>query len=84
MKQVATRVALFVAVNLLALLVAFLRLDRQRRDRARFQPLQRDRLAGFFAIPVGIVFDPLQGGIDLGDELALTVARAKFDGAIGF
>ena len=75
---------LLVAINLLAFLVAFLRFDRQRRDGARFQPLQRDRLAGFFAVSLGVVLDPLQGSVDLGDELALTVARTKFDGAIGF
>lgn len=74
---------LFVAIDLFALFMALLRLDRQRRDGARFEPLQRDRLAGFFTISVGVVFDPLQGGVDLGDELALAIARAKLDGAIG-
>src|SRR3954471_8403345 len=40
------RRALLVAIDLFALFVAFLRLDRQRRDGPGFQPLQRDRLAG--------------------------------------
>lgn len=75
---------LFVAINLLALLVALLRLDRQRCDGTRFQPLQRDGLAGFFAIPVGIVVDALDRSIDLRNEFALAITRAKFDGAVGF
>src|SRR5258708_17096959 len=41
---------LLVAIDLFAFLVALLRLDRERRDRARLQPLQRDRLAGLLAI----------------------------------
>ena len=49
-----------VAVDPLAPLVALLRLDRQRRDRAGFEPAQRDRLAGFLAIAVGAVVDALR------------------------
>src|SRR5262245_58430305 len=74
---------LFVAVDALAPLVALLRLDRQRRDRARLETAQRDRLAGLLAEPVGAVVDPLQRVVDLGDQLALAVARAQLDGAIG-
>src|SRR5687768_2398345 len=74
---------LLVAINLLALLVALLRLDRERCDRARLEPLQRDRLAGFLAIAVGAVVDAADGGVDLGDQLALAVTRAQFDGAVG-
>jgi hypothetical protein len=54
---------LLVAINLFAFLVALLGLHRQRRDRAGFQPLQRDRLAGFLAIAIGVVLDPLQRSI---------------------
>ena len=75
---------LLVAIDLLALLVALLRFDRQRRDRAGFEPLQRDRLAGLLAIAVGVVVDALQRGVDLGDQLALAVAGAQLDGAVGF
>src|SRR5665213_2196029 len=75
---------LFVAIDLLALLVALLRFHRQRRDRAGFEPLQRDRLAGLLAIAVGVVVDTLQRRVDLGDQLALAVAGAKFDRAVGF
>jgi hypothetical protein len=64
--------------------VAFLRLDGERRDRAGVQPLQRDRLAGLLAITVGSLLDPLQRRIDLGDQLALAIAGAKLDGAVGF
>jgi 2-polyprenyl-6-methoxyphenol hydroxylase-like FAD-dependent oxidoreductase len=75
---------LFVAIDLFALLVALLRLHRQRGDRAGFEPLQRDRLAGLLAIAVGVVVDALQRRVDLGDQLALPVASAQFDGAVGF
>ena len=76
--------ASIVAIDLLAALVALLRLDRQRGDRAGVEALQRDRLAGLLAIAVGAFLDALQRRIDLGDQLALAVAGAQFDGAIGF
>src|SRR3954452_17911345 len=75
---------LFVAIDLLAFLVALLGFHRERRDRARLEPLQRDRLAGLLAIAVGVVLDALQGGVDLGDQLALAVAGAQLDRAICF
>src|SRR3981189_2865588 len=74
---------LLVAIDLLAFLVALLRLDRERRDRARLQPLQRDRLPGLPATAVGVVLDALQPRVDLGDQLALAVAGAQFDRAVG-
>src|SRR5215469_10577953 len=74
---------LFVAIDLLALLVALLRLDREGGDRAGFEALERDRLSRFLAIAVGVVLDALQRGVDLGDQLALAVAGAKLDGAVG-
>src|SRR5258708_9566796 len=76
--------SLLVAIDLFAFLVALLRLHRQRRDRARLQPLQRDRLAGLLAIAVGAVVDALQRRVDLGDQLALAVAGAQLDRAVGF
>src|ERR1700677_565390 len=78
------KTSLLVAIDLLALLVALLRLHRQRGDRAGFEPLQRDWLAGLLAIAVGVVVDALQRRVDLGDQLALPVAGAQFDGAVGF
>src|SRR3954452_7944489 len=75
---------LFVAIALLALLVALLRFHRQRRDRPGLEPLQRNRLAGILAIAVGVVLDTLERGVDLGDQLALAVAGAEFDSAVGF
>src|SRR6185437_550209 len=74
---------LLVAVDLLALFVTLLCFHRQRRDRTGLEPLQRDRFAGLLAIAVGIVLDPLQRRVDLGDQLALAVAGTQFDGAIG-
>ena len=63
--------------------MALLRFHRQRRDRAGFEPLQRDRLTGLLAIAVGVVVDALQRRVDLGDQLALAVAGAQFDRAVG-
>src|SRR5213083_1264760 len=76
--------ALFVAIDLLAFLVALLRFHRERRDGPGLEPLQRDRLAGVLAIAVGVVLDALERGVDLGDQLALAVAGAEFDGAVSF
>ena len=73
-----------VAINALAALVALLGLDRQRRDRTGVEALQADRLAGLLAIAVGAVLDALEGGVDLGDQLALAVAGAELDGAVRF
>src|SRR3954454_19570275 len=74
---------LLVAIHLLAFFVALLRLDRKRGDGAGFQPLQRDRLPRFLPIAVGVVLDALQRRIDLGDQLALAVAGAQLDRAVG-
>ncbi len=76
--------ALLVPINLFPLFVALLGFDRKRRDRSRFEPLQRDRLARFLTIAIGIVFNPLQGGVNLGDQLSLPVTGAQLDGAVGF
>ncbi len=73
---------LLVAVDALAALVAFLRLDRQSGDRAGFEPLEGDRLAGLLAIAVGAVLDAGEGGVDLRDQLALAIAGAQLDGAV--
>jgi hypothetical protein len=64
--------------------VAFLRLDRQRRDRPRVEAPERDRVAGFDAEAVTAVVDARQRRLDLGDQLALAVARPQFDRAVGF
>ena len=72
-----------VAIDALAALVPFLRLDRERGDGAGIEPLEADRLAGLLAIAVGAVVDALQGGVDLGDQLALAVAGAQLDRAVG-
>src|SRR5438105_1077645 len=74
---------LLVTIDLFALFVALLRLDREGCDRASFKPLQRDRLAGLLAVAVRVVLDALQGCVDLGDQLALAVAGAQFDGTVG-
>jgi hypothetical protein len=51
--------ALIVAINAFAALVPFLRFDRQCRDRPGFEPLDRNRLAGFLAIAVRVSQGPL-------------------------
>ena len=68
-----------VAVGALVTLVAFLRLDAEGRDRAGFKATDADGFGGLLAIAVGAVFDPLQCRLDLRDELAGAVSRAKLD-----
>src|SRR5665213_2988131 len=74
---------LFVAVRALHALVALLRLDRQGGDRPRLEPADADRLGGLLAEAVAAGLDPHQRLVDLGDELALAVARAELQRAIG-
>src|SRR3546814_14417573 len=64
--------------------VAFLRLDRHRGDRPRLEPRDRDRLAGHLAITVFPIPDATDRRVDLGDQLALAIARAPFDRPVGF
>ena len=61
-----------------------LRLDRQGGDRPGFQAAQGDLLAGLLAIAVGLVFDTLQRGVDLGNQLALPVAGPQLERAFRF
>ena len=72
-----------VAIDALAPLVPLLCFDRKRRDRPRLETPERDRLAGFLAIAVSAVVDACERGVDLGDQLALTIARPQFDRTIG-
>ena len=62
----------------------FLRLDRQSGDRTSIEPLQRNRLSGFFTETVSAFIDTLECGVDLGDQLALTVSCPEFDRTVGF
>jgi len=71
-------------VDLLAAFVTLLRLKRHGRDRARIQTPQRDRITRHFAIAVLALINPAQSRVDLGHQLALTVAGAQFQRAIGF
>src|SRR5688572_76752 len=82
-KSASSRRPLFVAIDPLAAFVALLRLDGERGDRPGVETLQVDRLARLLAIAVGAVLDSLQGRVDLADQLALAVAGAELDGAIG-
>src|SRR4051812_8912753 len=79
----AERTPSIVPIHALAPLVAFLRLDRQRGDRARLEPPERDRLAGFLAVAVGAVLEPLQRSFNLADQLALALAGAQFNRPVG-
>src|SRR6266511_4956379 len=54
-----------VAIDTLPPLVPLLRLDRERGDGARLEPLERDRLAGLLAIAVGAVVETRERGVDL-------------------
>jgi len=70
---------LFVTLQALIPFVAFLCLYRECGNRTGLQTPERDRLAGFQTIAVGAVLQPLQGGIDLGDQFALSVTGAQFN-----
>src|SRR5689334_24524891 len=63
--------------------MALLRLERQRGDGPGVQAPQGDGLARLFAEAVGAVVETAQGRVDLGDELALPVARAQFELTLG-
>ena len=65
------------AVGLFELFAACLRLGGQRRRRAREQPGNTDRLTGVLAIAVLAFVDPLQGFVDLLQQLALALADAR-------
>src|SRR5260221_5549421 len=73
-----------VPVNPLAPLVTLLGLDRKRGDRPGLEALQRDRVAGLFAIAIGAVVNTVQRSIDFGDQLPLAVAGPELDGPVGF
>ena len=61
----------------------FLSLKRHRRDRPGLKASQRNRLASDFAIAIFAIVETTYRGIDLGDQLALPVAGAKFDRPVG-
>src|SRR5512144_2110927 len=66
-----------VAVELLHALAPLLRLERERRRRARKQARNADRLAGLLAEAVRALVDHLERLLDLLQELPLAVARAQ-------
>src|SRR5215510_129223 len=72
-----------VAHLLLAMLPALLRVERKRRDRARLEPLEADFLVGLLAVAVTAFLDALQRLVDLRDQLAVAVARAKLERVLG-
>ncbi len=72
-----------VAVDAFHALVAFLRLDAHRRDRAGLKPAQADRLAAFLTVAVGAGLDAVDRLVDLADQLARPVAGAKFQRPVG-
>ena len=64
--------------------MALLRLQGHRRDRPCFQAGQRDRVARYFAISIFALVEATDRGIDLGDQLSLTVAGAELEAPVGF
>lgn len=70
------------AIDAFAPFVTLLCFQRQRGDGTRIQSLQADRLSGLLAVSVAAILDAGEGRIDLGDELALTVAGAQFECAV--
>jgi hypothetical protein len=59
-----------------------LRLDGQGGNRAGFETLEANWLVGLLAEAIGALFDTLQCLIDLGDQLARTVASAKLESTV--
>ena len=57
----------------LASLAPFLRFDGERGDRAGFEALDPDFLAGLEAIAVGAILGALQRLVDLSNELTLAI-----------
>jgi len=72
-----------VAMRAFHALVALLRLEAERGDGARFEATDADRLVRLLAIAVAPVLDAQQRRVDLGDELALAIARPELDRALG-
>src|SRR5258708_306188 len=64
--------------------MALLGFYRQGGDGAGIKAPQADRLTCLFTKAVGPVFEALQGRFNLGNELALAVAGAQFEGTVGF
>ncbi len=73
------RRGLVVPVDFLGALVALLRLDRQGRDRPGVETVETDRVARHLAIAVGAVLETAQRGVDLPDQLTLTVAGSELE-----
>ena len=71
------------AIDAFAAFVPLLRLQRQRRDRTRVEPLEANRLARFRNSRTSCPADAGQCRVDLGDELALAVARPQLQRAVG-
>src|SRR5690606_32270442 len=78
-RTVSTIAVVAIAVLALAALATLLCLDRQGRDRARFQALDADLLAGFEAVAVAAILDALQRLVDLADQFAFAIARAQLE-----
>ena len=72
-----------IAHLLLAVLPALLRVETQRRDRARFEAIQADFLVGLLAEAVASFLDALERLVDLGDQLAIAIARAQLERILG-
>ena len=72
-----------VAMNAFAPFVPFLGFQAQGGDGPGVQAGQTDRLTGLLAVAVGAFVDSPKGLVDLRDQLALAVAGAQLDGAIG-
>src|SRR6185369_477909 len=68
----------------LAHLLGRFTLDAQRRDRPRLEPGGPDHLAALLAHAVAAVFEAPERLVDLGDQLALAVADAQREVAVGF
>src|SRR5690606_30736587 len=79
----STVVILAVAELPLCQLAPLLGLDAKRRDRTCLESAQADLVARLFAVAVRAVFDALQRGIDLFQQLAFPVTGAELEAELG-
>jgi hypothetical protein len=64
------------------MLPALLRVEAQRRDRARLEPVEADFLVSLLAEAVAAFLDAFERLVDLGNQLAIAVARAQLEGVL--
>src|SRR5690606_24343978 len=80
---IATRVY-SVALLLLQVLPALLRIDRALGGETGLQPVQADLFARIHAVAIITGFQALERAVDLADQLAIAITRTQFQRVLGF